>query len=69
MNLSFAPFSSFIIPKVQYSSYSAFEKLKILQYIKLYGLRVAAHYFTIDHSMISHWKRKKEKLKSVRGNN
>jgi len=53
-NLPFASFFSFIMLKVQRSSYSAFEKLEILQYVKLHGLRVAARHFTIDHSMISY---------------
>ncbi|CAI2177002.1 18608_t:CDS:1, partial [Funneliformis geosporum] len=39
--------------KIKYSSYSTFEKLEILQYAKLYGLRTATRHFTIDHSMIS----------------
>ena len=37
------------------SSYSAAEKLKVLQYAKDHGKRVAARHFNIDHSMISRW--------------
>jgi len=57
------------MPKVQRSSYSASEKLEVLQYAKLHGLRAAARHFTIDHSMISRWQKKEEKLKSTRGKN
>jgi len=57
------------MPKVQRSSYSASEKLKILQYAKLHGQRAAARNFTIDHSMISRWVKQEEKLKSARRKN
>ena len=45
------------MPKIQRSSYSAAEKLKVLQYAELYGIRVAARHFNIDHSMISRWEK------------
>ncbi len=57
------------MPKIQHFSYSTFKKLEILQYVKLHSLRVAAYHFTIDYLIISYQERKKEKLKSVRGNN
>ncbi|GES78673.1 zinc finger protein 263 isoform X7 [Rhizophagus clarus] len=41
------------MPKVQRSSYSASEKLKILLYAKERRQRAAAWNFSIDHSMIS----------------
>jgi len=62
------PFFFIYKSKVQYFSYSASKKLKILKYAKLYDLRAAVHYFTIDHSIISCWK-KKEKLKTAKGKN
>ena len=43
----------YTMPKIQRSSYSAAEKLKVLQYAKDHGTRVAARHFNIDHSMIS----------------
>jgi len=55
------------MPKIQRSSYSAAEKLKVLQYAELYGIRVAARHFNIDHSMISRWGKIKEKLKLAKG--
>ena len=55
------------MPKVQRSSYSASEKLQILQYAKNHGQRAAARNFTIDHFMISHWEKQEETLKSAKG--
>ena len=55
------------MPKVQRSSYSASEKLKILQYAKERGQRAAARNFSIDHSMISRWEKWKDKLKTANG--
>jgi len=49
--------------------YSAAEKLKVLQYAELYGIRVAAHHFNINHSMISYWGKIEEKLKLAKGKN
>ena len=57
------------MPKIQRSSYSAAEKLKVLQYAELYGIRVAARHFNIDHSMISRWGKIEEKLKLAKGKN
>ncbi|CAI2163975.1 15028_t:CDS:2, partial [Funneliformis geosporum] len=57
------------MPKVQRSSYSASEKLEILQYAKDHGQRAAARNFTIDHSMISRWEKQEEKLRSAKGKN
>ena len=57
------------MPKVQRSSYSASEKLQILQYAKNHGQRAAAQNFTIDHSMISRWEKQEETLKSAKGKN
>jgi len=51
------------------SSYSAAEKLKVLQYAKDHGKRVAARHFNIDHSMISRWGKIEEKLKLAKGQN
>ena len=57
------------MPKVQRSSYSASEKLKILQYAKERGQRAATRSFSIDHSMISHWEKWKDKFKTANGKN
>ena len=57
------------MPKIQRSSYSAAEKLKVLQYAELYGIRVAARHFNIDHSMISRGGKIEEKLKLAKGKN
>ena len=57
------------MPKVQRSSYSASEKLKILLYAKERGQRAAARNFSIDHSMISRWEKHEDKLKSANGKN
>lgn len=53
--------------KIRRSSYSASEKLKILKYAKNHGQREAARHFSIDHSMISRWKNREDKLKSAKG--
>ena len=42
------------MPKIQRSSYSASEKLEILQYAKNHGQRATARHFSIDYSMALH---------------
>src|SRR5437763_765047 len=41
------------MPKINRSSYTAAEKIEIIAYANIHGVRSAGRHFTIDHSMIS----------------
>ena len=43
------------MPKTNRSSYTAAEKIIIINYAKTHGVRSAGRHFTIDNSMISRW--------------
>lgn len=57
------------MPKRQRCSYTAQEKLTIIQYAKNNSIRAAAQKYNIDHSQISRWCQKEEELASAQGKN